>query len=385
MVEHRNVVSFFAAMDCLLGTEPGVWLAVTSIAFDISVLELLWTLTRGFKVVLHGEEGTHTIATEILRYGVTHFQSTPSLARMLAADPRSLAALGRVQKILLGGDALTASLVGMLRRAIATEIYNMYGPTEATVWSTAYRIPGAHDFGTTIPIGRPLANARVYVLDPQMQPVSDGEAGELFIGGEGVVRGYWERPSRAHERFVPDPFAGEGRMYRTGDVARFLPDGNLEFLGRTDFQVKLRGYRIELGEIEAVLEPQPSVRQAVVVAREDRPGDQRLVAYIVHDGRKSLAPSAFCAALESKLPQYMVPAHFVYLDRMPLTPNGKIDRNGLPAVSVQKAAVRPTPSWDESPRQRYRAHDHEGVGGRAGSRAGRDSMRIFSIWGQRRS
>ena len=142
MLEHRNVLSFFWAMDRVLGTEPGVWLAVTSISFDISVLELLWTLTRGFKVVLHGGEGTHTIATEIVRHGVTHFQSTPSLARMLATDPRSLNALGSVKNLLLGGEALPAALVSTLRGVTAGEIFNMYGPTETTVWSTAYRIPG---------------------------------------------------------------------------------------------------------------------------------------------------------------------------------------------------------------------------------------------------
>ena len=146
MVEHRNVLSFFSAMDRLLGTEPGVWLAVTSISFDISVLELLWTLTRGFKVVLHGEGARTTIATEIVRHGVTHFQSTPSLARMLAADPRSLAALGSVKKLLVGGEALPAALVGTLRRVTSAEIYNMYGPTETTVWSTAYRVPRRRRF-----------------------------------------------------------------------------------------------------------------------------------------------------------------------------------------------------------------------------------------------
>jgi amino acid adenylation domain-containing protein len=330
MVEHRNVVSFFSAMDRLLGTKPGVWLAVTSISFDISVLELLWTLTRGHKVVLHGEEGTHTIAGEIIRHGVTHFQSTPSLARMLASDPRFLAAVGSVQNLLLGGEALPASLIGVLRAATSAQIYNMYGPTETTIWSTVYGIPDAAIFGSTIPVGRPLSNTRAYVLDADLRAVSNGEPGELFLGGEGVARGYWERPELTNERFLPDPFANGDRMYRTGDLARLLPDGNLEFLGRTDFQVKLRGYRIELGEIEAILEQYPKVRQAVVVAREDRPGDKRLVAYLVPNGGESLIASDLRAALESKLPEYMVPSHFVILDRLPLTPNGKIDRNSLP-------------------------------------------------------
>jgi amino acid adenylation domain-containing protein len=331
MIEQRNVLSFFAAMDRVLGTEPGVWLAVTSISFDISVLELLWTLSRGFKVVLHGNEGTHTIAAEIVRHGVTHFQATPSLARMLATDPHSLAALGAVKKLLLGGEALPAALVGALRRVITGEIYNMYGPTETTVWSTVHRIHDASHSRSSIPIGLPLANTQVHVLDSQLKRVPAGEPGELFLGGLGVSRGYWNRPLLTAERFLANPFESGGRIYRTGDLVRFLPDGELEFLGRVDFQVKIRGHRIELGEIEAVLENHPGVRQAVVVAREDRPGDKRLVAYIIPNGENAVAPQDLRAALESKLPDFMMPSHFVLLDRLPLTANGKIDRNALPA------------------------------------------------------
>lgn len=337
MVEHCNVLSFFAAMDRLLGTVPGIWLAVTSTSFDISVLELFWTLTRGFKVVLHADEGTQTLAGEIARHGVTHFQSTPSLVRMLAADPKSLAALGSVRTLLIGGEAFPAGLLATLRRAASDiskaggDIFNMYGPTETTVWSTAYRIPPVTTIvGSTVPIGWPLANTRAYVLDANLKPVSRGETGELYLAGDGVARGYWEREELTAERFVPDPFAG-GRMYRTGDLARELPDGNLEFLGRSDFQVKLRGHRIELGEIEAALEGYPGVRQAVVAAREDRPGDQRLVAYLVLANGEAPTVASVRSALAAKLPDYMVPAHVVFLDRLPLTANGKVDRRALPA------------------------------------------------------
>jgi amino acid adenylation domain-containing protein len=350
MVEHRNVLSFFSAMDRVLGTEPGVWLAVTSISFDISVLELLWTLTRGFKVVLHGQEGTHTIATEIARHGVTHLQSTPSLARMLVTDSNFLRALGFVKKLLLGGEALPASLVSTLRPVFTGDIYNMYGPTETTVWSTAYLIPDASVPYSNVPIGLPLTNTMAYVLDPQHEPVADAEPGELFLGGEGVVRGYWQRPELTAERFIPDPFASEGRMYRTGDIARLLPDGNLEFLGRTDLQVKLRGYRIELGEIEAVLEQHAAVGQAVVVAREDRPGYKHLVAYIISRSGEPVTPAVLRQALESKIPEFMVPSHFVFLDCLPLTPNGKIDRNALPAVATQRWNEVAARSIDEGPR-----------------------------------
>ncbi len=349
MVEHRNVLSFFSSMDLIIGNEPGVWLALTSISFDISVLEILWTLTRGFKVVLHGDEGTHTIASELDRHGVTHIQLTPSLARMLVIDPGFLAALGSVKMLLLGGEALPASLLSALRRATSAELCNMYGPTETTVWSTAYRVPDATDFGSNVPIGRPLANTRAYVLDAEQRPLADGEPGELYLGGEGVVRGYWDQPELTAERFVADPITREGRLYRTGDLVRLQPDGNLEFLGRTDFQVKLRGHRIELGEIEAVLEQQPSVGQAVVVMREDRPADMRLIAFVVPTAGESAIPQTLRAALQSKLPEYMVPAQFVVLDRLPLTPNGKIDRRSLPKGLSQSEQGGPATGHDQVP------------------------------------
>ena len=292
---------------------------------------------------------TDTIAREILNHGVTHFQLTPSLARMLATDPRSLAALGSLKKLLLGGEVLPASLVHRLRGSTTADIYNMYGPTETTVWSTAYLIPESADFGDVVPIGRPLGNTRAYILDSQLQLIAEGEPGELFLGGLGVARGYLHRPDLTAERFLPDHFAGEGFMYRTGDVARCRPDGNLEFLGRTDFQVKLRGHRIELGEIETALEQLGSVSQAVVVAREDRPGDKRLVAYIITRHGQSVTQATCRSALESKLPGYMVPSHFVFLDRLPLTPSGKIDRNSLPAVRDLGAATELAPSSGGGP------------------------------------
>lgn len=333
MVEHGNVASFFFAMDDVIGTEPGVWLAVTSISFDISVLELLWTLTHGFRVILHGDEGMHTIPSEIVRHSVTHLQLTPSLAHMLAIDTQSLASLGSLKKLLIGGEALPASLVKSLRPVVRGEIYNMYGPTETTIWSTAYPIPNARESQTYIPIGKTLSNTQVQVLDSELRPVLAGDVGELFIGGSGVVRGYWQRPELTAERFLPDPSSSGGRNYRTGDVVRLLPDGNLEFLGRTDFQVKIRGFRIELGEIEGTLEQHPAVQQAVVIAHEHEPGDKRLIAYIVLRKGEVASPALLRAALECKLPGYMMPSRFVVLDHLPLTANGKIDRNALPAPS----------------------------------------------------
>ena len=356
MVEHRNVLSFFRAIDQLIGSEAGVWLAVTSLSFDISVLELLWTLTRGFTVVLHGDEGTHTIADEIRRFGVTHLQSTPSLARMLTLEPRSLAALASLKKLLLGGEALPSSLVRVIRSVFQGELFNMYGPTETTIWSTACRVEGAPSI---VPIGKPLANTVVQILDETLQPVPAGETGELFIGGEGVARGYWKRPELTAERFLPDVVPGLGRLYRTGDIARTTPEGDLEFLGRSDFQVKLHGFRIELGEIELCLEEQESVQQAVVIAREDRPGDKRLVAYVIPKPDASPSASLLREVLSGKMPPYMVPANFVFLDRFPLTSNGKIDRKALPPV----ASDTPVVDLDFAARQRHGNHSRFDLGG----------------------
>ncbi len=330
MVEHRNVVNFFAGMDRIIGVEPGTWLAVTSISFDISALELLWTLTRGFKVVIHSEGNSDKIPAQILRHGVTHLQLTPSLLRALTSDPPSLEALGKLKKILIGGEALPASLIASLRQSFTGEIYNMYGPTETAIWSTVYRVQEQRN---SIPIGKPIVNTQVYVLDSQLQLVPPGGIGNLLIGGDGVVRGYLNRPGLTAERFVSDPFRPDGRIYRTGDLARFLPDGNLEFLGRADFQVKIRGFRIELGEIEAALEQQPGVEQAVVVAREDRQADKILAAFFVAKAGSTVNTDALRGALEASLPNYMVPSHFIQRESLPLTANGKIDRNALPPIS----------------------------------------------------
>ncbi len=341
MVENRNVVNFFTGMDRAIGFEPGVWLAVTSVSFDISVLELFWTLTRGFTVVVHGDEGSSTIADEIARHCVTHLQMTPSLARMLTLDPRAYAALGSLKQMLLGGEAVPAALIRHLRQVFHGEIHNMYGPTETTIWSTTCRV---EEVGSSVSIGRPIANTQIYMLDADLNSVPPGEIGELFIGGDGVARGYWKRPELTAERFLTIPALSSQRLYRTGDLARFLPDGNIDFLGRADYQIKLRGHRIEPGEIEALLEKCPGVRQAVVVLREDREGDKRLVAYLVAEATDPAAAAALRAALDAKLPDYMVPSAFVFLDAMPLTGNGKIDRKALlklPPPNLASSATVP--------------------------------------------
>ena len=259
-------------------------------------------------------------------------QSTPSLARMIAVNLDGLAALGQLKKLFLGGEALPPSLVRQLRQQFHGEMHNMYGPTETTIWSTTFCITGDLE---SIPIGKPIANTQVYVLNSHLEPVAAGEAGDLYIGGDGVVRGYWQRPDLTAEKFLSDPFLPGNRMYRTGDIARFLPGGNLEFLGRADFQVKLRGFRIEIGEIETALENQAGVGQAVVVASEfNPPGDKRLVAYVVPKAGTKLEAADLRAALAETLPEYMVPSHCVFLDSLPLTANGKVDRNALPDPSM---------------------------------------------------
>jgi acyl carrier protein len=215
----------------------------------------------------------------------------------------------------------------------------MYGPTETTIWSTTYRV---REPETIVPIGRPIANTRVFLLDRDLNPVPAGEPGELFIGGDGVARGYWNRPEMTAERFLNLSSFSEQRVYRTGDLARFLPDGNIEFLGRSDHQIKLRGHRIEPGEIEALLEQCFGVRQAVVVAREDREGDNRLVAYVVAEGVGKEAVRMLKRALGAKLPEIMIPSAFVFLSALPLTENGKIDRKallGFPPPVLQETAL----------------------------------------------
>ena len=283
-------------------------------------------------------EDDHSIAAQILRHGVTHLQCTPSMARMIAMNADSRMALGRVKTLLLGGEALPGALVGDLRAATSARILNMYGPTETTIWSSVDEVGAAEPIQN---IGTPLANQQFNVLDEAMQPLPPGVPGELWIGGDGVTRGYWQRPDLTEDRFKPDPFVSAdraapwgARMYRTGDLVRLRADGRLAYIGRSDHQVKLRGYRIELGEIEAVLEAQPGVTQAVVMTREDSPGDLRLVAYLTGPATEP----ALRAALSAALPDHMVPAHFVTLPTFPLTPNRKVDRKALPAPSGAQAA-----------------------------------------------
>ena len=243
-------------------------------------------------------------------------------------------ALARVRHLMVGGEALPGSLVAELQAATGAHIENMYGPTETTIWSTTQTATGGD--GIT-GVGRPIANTQVYVLDEAMSPVPVGVPGELFIGGEGVARGYWQRPDLTAERFLDDPFKPGNRIYRTGDLVRWRADGGLDFLGRADHQVKLRGYRIEMGEIESQIDAVPGVRQSVVIPREDVPGNVQLVAYVLET--TPVDQATIRAHLAAELPAHMLPAHIVRLDAFPLTPNKKIDRKALPAPRQRSATA----------------------------------------------
>jgi len=286
----------------------------------------------------------YTLAAQVKRHGVTHLQCTPSQMSMILADEQSRAALRGLSKVMVGGEAFPAALAADLRSATSADILNMYGPTETTIWSSTERVAGD---GSAVSLGQPIANTQLYVLDRRRELLPLGMAGELYIGGDGVTRGYFERAELTADRFVDDPFRPGGRLYRTGDLVRRRPDGTLDFLGRMDFQVKIRGYRIELGEIEAQLRKAAGVRDVVALAREDSPGDKRLVAYLIAETGKSIDVDAVKAGARAELPDYMMPSAFVVLPKFPLTPNGKVDRKALPAPekgSTRTAAAYAPPT-----------------------------------------
>ncbi len=310
-----------------------VFLQLAPISFDASTLEIWGPLLNGGTCVLYpgcGMPDLGELGRVIRGRGVTHLWLTASLFNLIIDERPTV--LAPVRELLTGGEALSVPHVG---RALAllpdTQLVNGYGPTESTTFACCYRIPRllAPELAS-IPIGVPIAHTTVQVLDEQQRPVTRGQAGELYIGGDGLARGYWQRPELTAERFVADPIGADpaARLYRTGDRVRWLDGGVLEFLGRGDDQVKLRGHRIELGEVASVLAAHPLVGDAVAIVREDSPGDQRLVAYVT--GSPAPTPGALREYLEARLPEYMIPSTFVALDRIPLTANGKADRAALP-------------------------------------------------------
>ncbi|MFN0059611.1 MAG: MupA/Atu3671 family FMN-dependent luciferase-like monooxygenase [Planctomycetota bacterium] len=288
--------------------------------------------------VMAGEGAAATVAQLIQAHKITHLQCTPSMAGMLLADDAARGALRALQVMMVGGEALSPALANELKSAVSGPVLNMYGPTETTIWSTTATLAA----NSPVTIGRPIANTEIYVLDSHRRLVPLGAPGELYIGGDGVTRGYLHRPELTAERFVPNEFrpANGARLYRTGDLVRYRDDGEIEFLGRIDHQVKVRGYRIELGEIEARLREHTELREAIVVAREDEPGDKRLVAYVLTQSGKPIDAMLLRDFLRDQLPEYMVPTNFVTLTAYPLTPNGKIDRKSLPAPNAAQSAPK---------------------------------------------
>ena len=336
-IEQRSLVNCLRAMGEQLRLSPSdVWLAVTTISFDIAAAEILLPLITGGQLIVASRDEARDgerLAQRLKIAGATTMQATPSTWRLLLEAGWQ----GEAEfKILCGGEALSGDLAERLRRR--GKLWNCYGPTETTIWSTMHRVEGV---GVNVPIGRPLANTQLYILDGVMQPVPVGVVGELYIGGAGVARGYVNRPDLTAERFIASPFSGAAgaRIYRTGDLARYKADGTVEYLGRMDTQVKLRGYRIELGEIESLIRRHPAVADAAVVARASGgEGETELVAYVVPRDGETLAENDLPGYLSAKLPGIMVPAVFKSLPALPLTANGKIDRRAFPIPDGPRAS-----------------------------------------------
>ncbi|MGO1135630.1 non-ribosomal peptide synthetase DhbF [Bacillus subtilis] len=341
VVTQKSLSNFLLSMQeaFSLGEEDRL-LAVTTVAFDISALELYLPLISGAQIVIAKKETIRepqALAQMNENFDINIMQATPTLWHALVtSEPEKLRGL----RVLVGGEALPSGLLQALQD-LHCSVTNLYGPTETTIWSAAAFLE--EGLKGVPPIGKPIWNTQVYVLDNGLQPVPPGVVGELYISGTGLARGYFHRPDLTAERFVADPYGPPGtRMYRTGDQARWRADGSLDYIGRADHQIKIRGFRIELGEIDAVLANHPHIEQAAVVVREDQPGDKRLAAYVVADA--AIDTAELRRYMGASLPDYMVPSAFVEMDELPLTPNGKLDRKALPApdfsTSVSDRAPR---------------------------------------------
>ncbi len=343
LIPHSNAVNLLHSIQQKPGlTAEDVLLAVTTIAFDIALSEIFLPLSVGAKLVLVSQQvaadGVQLLETLNLNTsGATFMQPTPITWRLLLeAGWQGNSNL----KMISTGEALPRELANRLL-PMGTELWNLYGPTEITIWATSCQVKEGNK---NINIGYPIANTQTYILDANLQPVPIGVPGELHIGGAGVARGYLNRPELTQEKFIANPFSldTQSRLYKTGDLARFLPDGQIECLGRIDYQVKVRGFRIELGEIEAIMAEYPIVKEAVAIAREDSPGEKLLVGYFVANTDDKDADEHIPELrlfLKERLPDYMVPTQFMALDAMPLTPNGKVDRKALPKPDNYRAAL----------------------------------------------
>jgi amino acid adenylation domain-containing protein len=358
-IPHRGIIRLVCGTDYVQLTSADRVAQVSNVTFDVATWEIWGALLNGAALVVIAREvvlSPPDLAAEIRDRGITAIDVTTTLFNQLARDVPGV--FQPVREVQLGGEAADP---GSVREILANRpperLINSYGPCECTTTATWHEVRQVTADAVTVPIGRPIANTRAYVLDPHLEPLPVGIPGELYLGGPGLARGYFNRPGLTAERFLPDPFApafgGEagGRLYRTGDRVRWRADGTLEFLGRLDGQIKLRGHRIEPGEIEAALREHPAVREQIVVAREDAPGGKRLVAYVVPEGT---APGSdeLRRFLQQRLPDYMVPSVFVVLEALPLSPNGKVDRRGLPAPGdarpeLEQAFVPPGDAIEE--------------------------------------
>ncbi|MHC0068641.1 non-ribosomal peptide synthetase, partial [Nostoc sp. UIC 10890] len=316
----------------------------TPFSFDVSVWEFFWTLLTGARLVIAkpgGHRDSDYLINLITQQQITTLHFVPSMLQVFL-ESRGVEKCTSLKRVICSGEVLPLDLQNrFFQQSLGCELHNLYGPTEAAIDVTFWQCKKNSNL-KTVPIGRPIANTQIYILDAYLQPVPVGVTGEIYIGGVGLARGYFNRPELTQEKFIPNPFTrnmGENedqssnleRLYKTGDLARYLPDGNIELLGRVDNQVKIRGFRVELGEIEGALRLHPSIQQTVITARIDDSGDKRLVAYIVSQPKQTPTTDELRLFLKQKLPEYMVPSAFVFLDTLPLTPNGKIDRHALPA------------------------------------------------------
>ncbi len=342
-IVHRAIVRLVKNTNYANLTHEETFLQLATLSFDASTLEIWGSLLNGAELVIFPphKPSLEELAQFIKAQPITILWLTAGLFhQMVEAHPESLSG---VRQLLAGGDVLSVAHVRQMLALLPPghALINGYGPTENTTFTCCYRMDGHTRIGDSVPIGRPIANTQVYILDRALRPVPIGVPGELYIGGDGLARGYRRQPELTAERFVPHPFDDTpgARLYKSGDRARYLPNGDIEFLGRLDNQVKIRGFRVEPGEIEARLEEHPAVQNAIVVAREDAPGDKRLVAYIVARPGQQPTAETLRAALQTTLPDYMLPAAFVPLDAFPLTPNGKVDRSALPAPDWTPAAT----------------------------------------------
>ena len=336
MILHRGLINYLTWCELAYPAADGQGTVVhSSIAFDLTVTGLFAPLLHGRRVMLVREElGMEGLSAALSQeHDLSLIKITPSHLQLLGQQLSPEKAAGRTRAFIIGGENLLPEHIAFWRKhAPQTALINEYGPTETVVGCCVHRVGDDEPLATSIPVGRPIINTQLYILDERLRPVPIGVTGELYVGGAGVARGYLNGPELTAERFLPNPFSAEpgARLYKTGDLARYFPNGNIEFRGRSDHQVKIRGFRIELGEIESVLGQHQAIRESVVVAREDVPGNKSLVAYLVTAEEPAVSPSEVRSFLKEKLPDYMVPSAFVLLEALPLTPNGKVDRRALP-------------------------------------------------------